>query len=222
MSFSHAARAVSRSGMGVVATVSLVHALLFFALSRMPTPRPPTVETVLSIGLLPPVDTRRPQPPPPPPPVKPVARRSPAPMPVAPAPLAAASDAPTPTSVAVSPAPTFAAPAMVAPPRSVEPPLAPAPVPAPPRFDADYLDNPKPSYPGLSRRLGEQGKVVLRVRVDTSGLPLDVQLHSSSGFARLDTAALETVRRWKFVAARLGDEAVVASVLVPIAFSLKD
>ena len=62
MSFSHATRTVSRSGMGVVATVSLAHALLFFSLWRMPAPRPPTVETVLSIGLLPPVDARRPEP----------------------------------------------------------------------------------------------------------------------------------------------------------------
>lgn len=91
-----------------------------------------------------------------------------------------------------------------------------------PRFDAAYLDNPKPHYPALSRKLSEQGRVVLRVRVDSAGLALDVSLQTSSGFQRLDTSALETVRRWKFVPARLGSVPVAATVLVPIAFSLKE
>ena len=70
--------------------------------------------------------------------------------------------------------------------------------------------------------MGEQGRVVLRVRVDAQGLPIDVQLHASSGSERLDASALQTVRRWKFIPARLGNDAVAATVLVPIAFSLKD
>ena len=43
--------------------------------------------------------------------------------------------------------------------------------------------------------MGEQGRVVLRVRVDAQGLPIDVQLHASSGSERLDASALQTVRR---------------------------
>ena len=43
-----------------------------------------------------------------------------------------------------------------------------------------------------------------------------------SGCAKHDNAALDAVRRWKFVPARLGSEPVAASVLVPIVFSLKD
>ena len=110
------------------------------------------------------------------------------------------------------------------------PPAPPAPVVvadpgevsvAPPRFDADYLDNPAPLYPAVARKLGEQGRVILRVRVSPAGHPLDVQLHSSSGYARLDQIALDTVRRWRFVPARRGSEAVEAAVLVPIQFSLK-
>ena len=42
------------------------------------------------------------------------------------------------------------------------------------RFDADYLQNPKPKYPALSRRLGEEGKVVLRVRAERAGAALSV------------------------------------------------
>jgi protein TonB len=48
-----------------------------------------------------------------------------------------------------------------------------------------------------------------------------VQLKASSGSQRLDTAALETVRQWKFVPARRGDTPVEAWVLVPITFSLR-
>jgi protein TonB len=70
--------------------------------------------------------------------------------------------------------------------------------------------------------MGEQGRVVLRVHVAAEGLPTEVLLHASSGSPRLDDSALATVRRWKFVPARLGAEAVAAWVLVPIAFTLKD
>jgi protein TonB len=92
---------------------------------------------------------------------------------------------------------------------------------APPRFDADYLRNPAPPYPPLSRRMGEQGRVVLRVLVSSAGRPDVVEVYDSSGAPRLDQAALETVKRWTFVPARQGDRPVVARVLVPISFSLR-
>jgi protein TonB len=114
---------------------------------------------------------------------------------------------------------------------SVPPQPAPAPVeagpapPAPPavtaaRFDADYLHNPAPAYPVMSRRLGEQGRVVLNVRVLADGMPGKVEVRTSSGFPRLDQAALEAVGRWRFVPARRGEEPVEAWVLVPVNFSL--
>lgn len=105
---------------------------------------------------------------------------------------------------------------------------APPPAPATPatvtqaRFDADYLQNPAPAYPALSRRLGEQGTVVLRVFVEPTGRPSQIGLKTGSGSPRLDQAALDAVRRWKFVAAQRGDEAVGAWVLVPIVFNLRD
>jgi protein TonB len=55
-----------------------------------------------------------------------------------------------------------------------------APV-TPPRFDADYLNNPAPVYPNMSRRLREIGVVQLRVRVNAMGEPLDIQLFKTSG-----------------------------------------
>lgn len=112
----------------------------------------------------------------------------------------------------------------------VQPPAPPAqPVIAPPapvaaliaaRFDADYLHNPKPVYPSISRRNGEEGKVLLKVRVSPQGNALDVMVSRSSGFARLDGAATDAVVRWRFVPARRGDEAVESSVIVPITFAL--
>lgn len=99
--------------------------------------------------------------------------------------------------------------------------VAPAPVPiTAARFDADYLDNPNPVYPHASRRLGEQGKVLLRVHVSAMGLAETIELKTSSGFARLDQAAQEAVSRWRFVPARRGEQVIAAWVQVPITFRL--
>lgn len=100
---------------------------------------------------------------------------------------------------------------------------APPPVPTiPPRFNADYLQNPAPQYPPLARRMREQGKVILRVLVDADGLAEQVELRASSGSARLDQSAQDTVKRWKFVPARQGERKVAAWVLVPITFTLEN
>jgi protein TonB len=73
----------------------------------------------------------------------------------------------------------------------------------------------------LSRRAGEQGRVVLRVLVSTRGTADEVQVRTSSGFPRLDDSARDTVRRWKFVPARRGSEPAQAWVLIPISFRLE-
>ncbi len=86
------------------------------------------------------------------------------------------------------------------------------------RFDADYLHNPAPAYPAQSRRLKEEGTVLLLVRVSAEGTPLSVEIRNSSGFERLDEAGLQAVRQWRFVPAKRGSENVAASVLVPIQF----
>lgn len=89
-----------------------------------------------------------------------------------------------------------------------------------PRFDAAYLNNPAPAYPMQSRRLNEAGKVLLRVQVSEAGNALQVQLHQSSGHSRLDQAALDAVKRWRFIPARRGDVAISEWVIVPITFNL--
>jgi protein TonB len=88
------------------------------------------------------------------------------------------------------------------------------------RFDAAYLNNPHPEYPPISRRLGEEGKVLLKVRVTPDGRVAAVDVEKSSNFARLDDAALRSVTRWRFVPAKRGDEAIEATVIVPIVFRL--
>ena len=123
-------------------------------------------------------------------------------------PVAEEAPAPPPPPVAMAPAPREEAP-------------APAPL-VPPRFNADYLQNPSPPYPTSSRRMGEEGTVMLRVFVSAAGVPEKVELNKSSGSTRLDQSALETVqKRWKFTPARQGDMPTSAWVLVPISFSLE-
>ena len=99
-------------------------------------------------------------------------------------------------------------------------PAAEAPV-SEPLYGADYLHNPKPDYPLMSRRRGEEGVVLLRVFVTADGDPREVQLKEGSGHPRLDRAAQEIVQKWKFIPAKRGNQPVDAWVVVPIRFSLK-
>ncbi|OQS26142.1 energy transducer TonB [Chromobacterium violaceum] len=84
-----------------------------------------------------------------------------------------------------------------------------------------YLNNPAPAYPTVSREEGEEGTVRLRVHVSAQGLPQEVSVQSSSGFPRLDRAALAAVKRWRFIPAKRGGEAIAYPFIVPIEFSLK-
>jgi protein TonB len=90
-----------------------------------------------------------------------------------------------------------------------------------PNFNAAYLNNPAPDYPPISRRLGEQGLVLLQVQVTADGAAGSVELQTGSGSTRLDQAALEAVKKWRFIPAKRGEQLVSASVVVPIRFSLE-
>lgn len=220
----------AESGSGRIAGAALIvalHALALAALWQLEPVRSAITAAPLLVSLIKPEPPKVAEPPKPiPPKPQPVKREPPQREPVrvtpAPAPiLAAAPQAPAPQSVAVPP---VAADPEPAPAPAVPAPPAPPPPPppmTPPRFNADYLNNPAPAYPPLARRMGEEGRVVLRVQVNERGLPADVQLRTSSGSPRLDAAAIETVRQWKFVPARRGDTPVDAWVLVPISFSLR-
>jgi protein TonB len=90
-----------------------------------------------------------------------------------------------------------------------------------PSADADYLKNPPPAYPRASRRLGEQGTVIVRVFISTQGLPEKAEVRTSSGFARLDQAALEAVQRWRFVPGRRSGTPEAMWFNIPVRFVLE-
>jgi protein TonB len=78
----------------------------------------------------------------------------------------------------------------------------------------------EPAYPPAARRAGEEGTVRLKVLVDEKGRPRDVAVATSSGFARLDEAAMQAVRKWRFVAATNGTNPISAWTQVAITFRL--
>lgn len=96
----------------------------------------------------------------------------------------------------------------------------PAPV-TPPDFTADYLRNPAPRYPLDSRRAKEQGTVMVKVLVSPAGTVQDIKIARSSGYDRLDNAALSAIKHWRFSPAKQAGEPVAAWVMVPIPFILK-
>jgi protein TonB len=124
-------------------------------------------------------------------PIEPVKPQIVAPAPVVvvpqPAPVAIATvrEVPPPQAVvATAPAPAA-------------PPGPPAPI-TPPDASAASLKNPAPRYPLESRRKREEGTVRLRVVITADGRVKAISVAKSSGFERLDEAALETVAKWKF------------------------
>lgn len=160
----------------------------------------------------------------PPPPAPPVAVRQPvakAPVPtrtVAPEPIAIADPTPSPNAPAGVTSPQPSIPAIAAPVAAAPP--APARVDLP-SSDADYLQNPKPPYPALSKRLGEQGKVVVRVLIGVDGTAQKAEIKQSSGFDRLDQSALATVLRWRYVPGKRAGVPEAMWFNVPISFVLE-
>jgi TonB family protein len=86
----------------------------------------------------------------------------------------------------------------------------------------ESLNNIAPDYPSLSRKLGEQGSVVVRVLVGIDGLPIQLVLHISSGFHRLDQAAMDAAERWHYIPAKHNGQLVDAWLKVPFSFVLDD
>ena len=227
---------VSRTAV-IAAGVVLFHVAALWALqsglARKPVEIIVPAEVIAQI-MAPPAPQVQPPPPAPPPPTPPPPRpavvKKTAPRP-APVPLAVADPTPAPVNAPLvapaEPTPDPAPPAPVAAPAPVvaAAPAPPAP-PAPPRIElpssnAAYLNNPAPSYPSISRRMGEQGKVVLRVLISTEGLPEKIEIRQSSGYDRLDRHAQETVLRWRFVPGKRNGVAEAMWNLVPINFVLE-
>lgn len=184
-----------------------------------PPPAPAMQASILPPSPLPmaaPEPAKPPAPKPRPTPVKRQPRPTPPPMVsqrASPAPVAVAAPAPQPVSQADSAPPSPPA-------EKADKAAAPAAPTSAPRFDAAYLNNPEPPYPAVSRRLGEEGRVLLNVQVEPDGSPRQVRVARSCGYPRLDEAARGAVEKWRFVPARQGERPVAASVNVPIHFRL--
>ncbi len=212
----------------VLMGVILAHALvLMLVLNTLGNTQPINPASPLYVRLIEPTVT---QPEPTPAQPRPVAPQPPKIKP-APTPRIQAISQPVPRPVAIEetprPEPITLPRAELAPQPVPTPALVETPAPAPPlpvtqpHVNADYLDNPKPPYPSISRRMGEEGVVQLRVSVDAGGNVQQIEIHRGSGYPRLDQSALQTVRRWRFVPARQGNQPVSSWVIVPIQFSLR-
>lgn len=206
--------------------VVLLHVLgLIWAAQQLsitePMVTPPSVVGVLV------APEPEPAPPPPKPEPKPVPKPEPKPVPKptpkptpkpAPKPEPAREVAPEPVPQTAPSVPTPPAPAVQ---QAAPAPEAPAPV-TPPRTDAAHLNNPAPQYPSLSRRLGEQGRVMLDVYILPDGSVGEIKLNKSSGFPRLDNAALQAVKNWKYVPAKRGNRPIAFWYVQPVSFVLNN
>ena len=197
----------------LLAVVIALHAGVFLLILAAKTVAPQIMEMPLIVDLLQPPETQKEPEAKPLPVVRPQpVRQKPVPVPKAPVPVIE-------TTTSTAPAPATA---IAAPPENKAANAAPAEESfSQARFDANYLRNPAPPYPALSKRMGEEGKVVLRVSVNPQGTADSVDIKTSSGSPRLDESAQKTVRNWKFIPAKRGDTPVQNWVLVPIIFKLE-
>lgn len=222
---------------GIWVGVSLLHVALVWGASALWTRQTVTAPDIQWVQALPvEAPTRQP----------PVARGTPRLTVPAPAPVAAQSPPlrtePRPESVPLKPvteitaAPESRSEVRAPEVRVAEPskaalaaPISPSPAAArqavadltPPSQSASYLQNPPPPYPLMSKRLGEQGRVVVRVFIDEQGLPKEAQLEVKSGYSRLDAAALDAVMSWRYVPAQRGGVPLAMWFNVPVTFDLK-
>lgn len=199
--------------------VLLFHAAILWALwHHRLIPSPQEAMTLFVDFIAPPAPEKKEEPPPPPPPKsRPIQKPQPRQL-VAAAPVVAPSDY-------VAPPPPEPAPAIEAPVAPAAPPAAP-PAPAGPvnlggELSVVCPERTPPRYPPLSRRMGEEGTVVLRVALDESGAVSDAQVKTSSGFARLDEAALAAIKTWRCQPAQRNGQPVRAVALQPFKFILQ-
>jgi protein TonB len=162
--------------------------------------------------------------PPPPPPKEEPPPPKPKPPPPRPKP-------PPPPPEIVSTAPVVAPEEPVAPPPPPpepepepvveEPPPPPMPVVLSNELSVSCSRRSPPAYPAYSLRTGEHGQVVVRAELDEQGRIGNVSIESSSGFQRLDEAAVSAVKKWRCRPAQVNGAPVRAIALQPINFELK-
>ena len=219
--------ATNRNAM-IAASVLVFHALAIWALQTGLIMR--AVEVIVPVEVLAQIiDLPKPiatppalKPPTPTEPVKPVVTKPKQVTQAAPTLLAVPDAMPTPNAPSVQPIAPSAPYTPAVPVAAVATPAPPAPAKVTlPSSDADYLSNPKPPYPPMSKRLGEQGKAIVRVLIGADGLPQKAELRQSSGFERLDQSALATVMKWRYVPGKRDGVAEAMWFSVPISFVLE-
>jgi len=206
-----------RARFGPLAAIVRAHALMFYLVSSGLLHR--VVQTALPAAVF--VNFIAPPAPPPAaaaalPTValaQPPAMMVPVVPPLAIAPTENAIHAPPPTAAA--PAADKAAPVLAL---SAAPALAAGPKTV--TSGVEYIQAPQPVYPAMSRRMGEQGKVVLRILVNEKGLPDQVVVQTSSGSARLDEAGRQAALRALFKPHVEDGRPVAVFVIVPLNFQL--
>lgn len=110
-------------------------------------------------------------------------------------------------------------------PREAAPPAPPAPAVAPRQAKVDAPPKPRrairPEYPKGSRQRGEQGDVVLEIRVTESGTVDRVDVVSSCGFPELDEAAVRAAKAARFTPAKSGSRSVASTARLTLTFRLR-
>ena len=108
---------------------------------------------------------------------------------------------------------------------SIPPPSPPAPAVAPKQAKIDAPPKPhktiKPDYPKGARQRGEQGDVVLEIRVNAAGIVDRVDIVFSCGFSELDEAAVRAARTARFTPAKSGGSPVASTARLKLDFKLK-
>lgn len=167
--------------------VLLLHAAALYGLwSHRLLPSPVDAVMLFVHFIAPPTPPKAEVPKPPLPKPRPIEKPQPRQL-VAEAPVIAPEDHVAP------PSPPKPEPAIEAPPM----PLPPGPIALRSELSLACPERSAPTYPALSRRFGETGKVVLRVELDEQGLVAGARVESPSGFERLDHAALTAVKSWR-------------------------
>ncbi|MBO4710251.1 MAG: energy transducer TonB [Kiritimatiellae bacterium] len=108
---------------------------------------------------------------------------------------------------------------------NIPPPAPPAPAVAPKQAKIDAPPKPhkaiKPDYPKGARQRGEQGEVILEIRVNAAGIVDRVDIVSSCGFSELDEAAVRAARTARFTPAKSGGSPVASTARLKLDFKLK-
>lgn len=207
----------------IVGGVVLLHGVALWGLQSGLVAR--VVENVIAVEVIAQLmEPPRPKVEPPPPPVaaKPlsqpvvqkVAALPPPPMPLAIADPTPAPNAPTgvlapPTPLPLITAPVAAAPAMA----QVAAPKVELPVIA-----ADFLHKAVPAYPKMSIQMNEHGTVMVKVLIGVDGVVKQSNINQSSGYPRLDQAALNSVQSWRFTPGKRGGVPEAMWYVLPIKF----